>query len=111
VLILVLFLEAAISMRTLAIFSALIAATTTPSVSQNDLRTRIGGVRVDCAAFIKDAAGMWETIKETVVSAGAGQAAARVNFPAKSSIRRGVLFSGIDLVDVLDQKCVSGDKI
>ena len=67
----------------------------------------MASVRVDCGAFKKNMDGSWVTTKDTTVYAGLNDATAGwITLPPGAGINQNVWRpNGVDLVDVLNQKC------
>jgi hypothetical protein len=100
---------AQIVLRTAVVVCLAGACLTMPASSQT--RTQSDGamasVRVDCGAFKRIMDGSWVTTKDTTVYAGLNDATAGwITFPPGAGINQNVWRpNGVDLIDVLNQKC------
>src|SRR6516225_6308690 len=100
---------AQIVLRTAAVACLAGAWLTVPASSQTGTQSdgAMASVQVDCGAFKKNNDGSWVTTKDTTVYAGLNIATAGWNtFPPGVGINQnGWRPNGVDLVDVLNQKC------
>jgi hypothetical protein len=79
-----------------------------PASSQTGTQSdgAMASVRVDCGAFKRIINGSWVTTRDTTVYAGLSDAAGWITFPPGAGINQNVwLPNGVDLIDVLNQKC------
>jgi hypothetical protein len=66
----------------------------------------VASVRVDCSAFKKNMDGSWVATKDTTVYGGLNDSAGWITLPPGAGINQNVWRpNGVDLVDVLNQKC------
>jgi hypothetical protein len=100
---------AQIVLRTAALACLTGAWLTVPASSQTGTQSdgALASVQVDCSAFKKNNDGSWVTTKDTTVYAGLNIATAGwITLPPGAGVNQNVWRpNGVDLIDVLNQKC------
>jgi len=99
---------AQIALRTAVVACLASALLAMPASSQTGTQSdgAMASVRVDCGAFKRIMNGSWVTTKDTTVYAGLTDAAGWITLPPGAGINQNVWRpNGVDLIDVLNQKC------